>query len=117
MEEDIGWRNVSTFGEMLSSFAEIFSFSGGAALSSDQSTLIIDNLTGRRFDVHAIPSASLIASLNFSSSSPYTKQCIFSEGAKIAVCGSTVNKIHLVDVTTNEIVQALTARNGESSES
>ncbi|KAF9472479.1 WD40 repeat-like protein [Pholiota conissans] len=82
---------------------------GSAALSSDQGTLLVDNLANRSFDIYTIPSNSRTASLPFSATSRFTKQCTFSEGARIAVCGSVVNKVYIVDVTTNEILQTLVA--------
>ncbi len=88
-------------------------FRGNAALSSDHSTLIVDNILNRSFDVYFIPSIARPASLTFSAKPRYPRQCIFSEGAKIAVCGSTINKVYVVDVTANEIVQTLQAREGE----
>lgn len=89
------------------------SFRGNAALSSDHSTLIVDNLLNRSFDVYFIPSIARPASLAFSAKPRYPRQCIFSENAKIAVCGSTINKVYVVDVTANEIVQTLEAGEGE----
>ncbi len=88
-------------------------FRGNAALSSDHSTLIVDNILNRSFDVYYIPSIARPASLAFSAKPRYPRQCIFSENAKIAVCGSTINKVYIVDVTANEIVQALEAGEGK----
>lgn len=42
----------------------------------------------------------------------YTKQCQFFEGTKLAVCGSDINKVFLVDVSNNYIVQTLTGGDG-----
>ena len=86
-------------------------FRGNASLSSDQTTL----LTKKTFDVYHVPTKSLAATLVFSAlpaTQRYTKQCTFSEGSEIAVCGSTTNTIYVVDVAANEVLQKLTAGDG-----
>ncbi|KAF8809198.1 hypothetical protein BYT27DRAFT_7094729, partial [Phlegmacium glaucopus] len=42
----------------------------------------------------------------------FTKQCAFTDGAKIAVCGSDSNKVYIMDVTTGECLQTLTSGKG-----
>ena len=86
---------------------------GNASLSSDHSTLIVDNMLNRSFDVYFVPSIARPACLTFSAKPRYPRQCIFSESARIAVCGSTINKVYVVDVTANEIIQTLEARESE----
>ena len=90
-------------------------FRGNASLSSDQTTLLVDNLTKKTFDVYHVPTKSLAATLVFSAlpaTQRYTKQCTFSEGSEIAVCGSTTNMIYVVDMAANEVLQKLTAGDG-----
>lgn len=89
-------------------------FRGNAALSSDHSTLIVDNLLDQSFDMYSFPSVARPASLAFSDQRRYPRQCTFSETAKVAVCRSTINKVYVVDVTANEIIQTLHAGDGES---
>ena len=88
-------------------------FRGNAALSSDHSMLIVDNLLDRNFDVYSFPSVARPSSLTFSDRRRYPKQCTFSDAAKVAVFGSTINKVYVVNVIANEIIQTLHA-DGES---
>ena len=88
--------------------------SGNAALVSDQSTLMIDNLSNQCFDIYTIPSCSRkTAPLVFSSTLRFPKQCTFSDGAQVSVCGSTTNKIYVVDVISSDIIQTLVAGDGK----
>lgn len=85
-------------------------FSGKAALSSDQSNLFIDNLSNQCL----VPSClRKMAPLVFSSTLRFPKQCIFSDGDKGAICGSTTNKVYVVDVTSSDIIQTLIGGDGE----
>jgi len=86
--------------------------SGNAALSPDETTLLVDNLTTKNFDVYRLPDNVPSTFLPFSSTRRFPKQCIFSEGAKVAVCGSDHNNVYIVDVTTSEGIQTLRCGEG-----
>ena len=87
--------------------------SGNAALSPDETTLLVDNLTTKNFDAYRLPDNVPSTFLPFSSTRRFPKQCIFSGGAKVAICGSDNNSVYVVDVTTSEGIQTL--RCGEGS--
>jgi len=88
--------------------------SGNAALSPDETTLLVDNLTAKNFDVYRLPDNVPFTFLPFSSARRFPKQCIFSEGARVAVCGSDNNNVYVVDVTTSECIQTLRCGGGSS---
>jgi DNA-binding beta-propeller fold protein YncE len=88
--------------------------SGNAALSPDETTLLVDNLTTKNFDVYRLPDNVPSTFLPFSSTRRFPKQCIFSGGAKVAVCGSDNNSVYVVDVTTSEGIQTLRCGEGSS---
>ncbi|KAF8963378.1 WD40-repeat-containing domain protein [Flammula alnicola] len=80
---------------------------GNAALSTDENTLLVDNVSSHRFDVYTIPSATPLQSLSMTSTRHFIKQCQFLDGTKMALCGSDTNKMHIIEVTTNECIQTL----------
>lgn len=90
-----------------------FNDRGSAALSTDETTLLVNNLTTGNFDVYHISDDAPLRSLPIGSTRRYTKQCQFFEGSKLAVCGSDTNKVFLMDVSNNYIVQTLTAGDGK----
>lgn len=85
-------------------------FSGNAALSPDETTLLVDNITTKNFDIYRLPDNVPFTYLPFGSTRRYPKQCIFSEGTKVAVCGSDNNRVYVVDVATSESIQTLKGR-------
>ncbi|KAF8059013.1 WD40-repeat-containing domain protein [Lyophyllum atratum] len=80
---------------------------GHAALSPDETTLLVDNITTGVFDLYKFPSSTPSNSLPFSSTRRFTKQCTFSEAGKVSVCGSDHGTVYLNDVATGESLQAL----------
>lgn len=90
----------------------VFECSGNAALSSDETTLIIDNLSTAVFDIYNLPASDPSRSLSLAPTRRFTKQCTFVDGAKIAVCGSDSNNVHVMDVTTGKCLQTLTSGKG-----
>ena len=90
----------------------VFECSGNAALSSDETTLIIDNLSTTVFEIYHFPANDPSRSLSLAPMRRFTKQCTFVDGAKTAVCGSDSNNVHVMDVTTGECLQTLTAGKG-----
>uniref|UniRef100_A0A8H8CE81 Uncharacterized protein n=1 Tax=Psilocybe cubensis TaxID=181762 RepID=A0A8H8CE81_PSICU len=85
---------------------------GSASLSSDETLLLVDNLATGNFDVYQIADNSPLRSLPIGSTRRFSKQCAFFEGSKIAVCGSDTNKVFIVDVANNYVVQTLTTCRG-----
>lgn len=108
------WRVQCEYHGLTVNRSQTHIFSGNAALSSDQSTLIIDNLSNQCFDIYTVPSCHRkMAPLVFSSTLRFPKQCVFSDGAQVAICGSTTNKVYVVDVTSSDIIQTLVGGDGE----
>jgi DNA-binding beta-propeller fold protein YncE len=76
--------------------------------------LLVDNLTSKNFEVYRLPDNVPSTFLPFGSTRRFPKQCIFSEGTKVAVCGSDNNRVYVVDVTTSEGIQTLRCGEGSS---
>lgn len=87
-------------------------FSGNAALSLDGTTLLVDNLTTGIFDTYRFPASTPSISFAWGSTRRFTKQGIFAEGGKVAICGSDSGKVQVTDVTTGEVVQSLMLGSG-----
>ena len=87
----------------------VFLCSGNAALSSNETTLIVDNLSTAIFYVYSLPADEPSCSLSLAPMWRFTKQCTFVDGAKIAVCGSNSNNARIMDVTMGECFQRLTS--------
>lgn len=92
-------------------FLKIF-ISGNAALSPDETTLLVDNLTTGTFDIYRFPSSVPSSSFALTSTRKFAKQCVFSERGKVAVCGSDCGKVHVVDVATGQCLQSLRTEKG-----
>jgi hypothetical protein len=90
----------------------VFLCSGNAVLSSDETTLIVDNLSTTIFDVYNFPANDPSRSLPLAPTRRFTKQCAFIDGTKTVVCGSDSNNVHIMDVTTGECLQTLTSGKG-----
>ena len=90
----------------------VFRCSGNAAISSDETTIIVDNLSTTLFDVYNLPANDPSRSFSLAPTRRFTKQCAFVDGAKIAVCGSDSNEVHIMDVATGECFQTLTSGKG-----
>jgi DNA-binding beta-propeller fold protein YncE len=81
--------------------------SGHAVLSPDETTLVVDNLTTGTFDAYRFPASTPSISFSLTSTRRFTKQCVFGEGGKVAVCGSDNGRVHVVDVASGESIQSL----------
>lgn len=81
--------------------------SGSAALSPDEKTLVVDNLTTRTFDFYTFPSSTPSSSFSLNSIRRFAKQCIFAEGGTIAIVGSDRGLVHMVDIATNKCLDPL----------
>lgn len=86
--------------------------SGDAVLSPDKSTLIVDNMWTGGFDVYRFPASSPSSSLAVTSVKRFTKQCVFSDDAKVAICGGSIGMVHAVDVSSGESIQSLRCGEG-----
>jgi hypothetical protein len=86
--------------------------SGNAALSPDETTLLVDNLTTGTFDLYRFPASISTSSFPLTSTRRFAKQCVFSEGGKIAICGSDCGRVQVVDVVTGKLLQSLLSEKG-----
>lgn len=82
-------------------------------MSPDSTNLLVDNLTTGTFDMYRFPASTPSTSFPLSSSRRFTKQCVFSEEGKIAVCGSDNGRVNVVDVGTGQCLQSLCSDNSE----
>ena len=76
--------------------------------------LLVDNLTTGQFEVYQFPASTPSTSFVTRSTRRFTKQCTFSEGVKVAVCGSDNGVVEVVDVVTGEVLQSLHPNSGQS---
>lgn len=86
--------------------------SGHACLSSDETILLVDNLTTGTFDAYRFPASTPCTTFSLTSTRRFAKQCVFAEGGKVAVCGSDNSRVHVVDVTSGECLQSLSLGTG-----
>lgn len=84
-------------------------------MASNEMLILVNNLTTGNFDVYNVSEDTALRSLPVGSSCRFIKQCQFFEGSKLAVCGSDTNKVHVIDVVQNYIVQTLITGKGLSS--
>ena len=85
----------------------VFLCSRNAAISSNEMTLIVDNLSATIFDVYNLPANDLSLPL-IGSHAKIHKQCTFVDG----ICGSNSNNAHIMDVTIFKCFQRLTSGKG-----
>lgn len=88
-------------------------YSGHASLSSDETILLVDNLTTGMFDAYRFPASTPCTTFSLSSTRRFTKQCVFAEGGKVAICGSDNGRVQVVDVSSGECLQSLPLGTGQ----
>lgn len=76
--------------------------------------LLVDNLSTGQFEIYRFPASIPSASFVTKSKRSFTKQCTFSEGAKVAVCGSDNGVVEVVDVVNSKVLQSLHLDSGQS---
>lgn len=90
----------------------INTISGNAALSPDETTLLVDNLSTGTFDLYRFPSSIPALSFPLTLTQRFAKQCTFSEGGKVAICGSDCGMVYVMDVGTGICLQSLLSEKG-----
>ncbi|KAG6905967.1 hypothetical protein DXG01_016610 [Tephrocybe rancida] len=88
-------------------------WSGNAALSVDESTLLVGNLNTGAFDVYRFPSTIPHSSLPDPATRLFTRDIVFAEQSKIAVGGSDTGVVLIVDLADLKTVQKLTVSPGD----
>ncbi|KAH9476187.1 hypothetical protein JR316_0011758 [Psilocybe cubensis] len=91
---------------------------GSAAISSDQTVIIVNNLNNGNFDVYQTPDMSPLQTLAVGDSVTthkyFIKQCRFIEGTKLSVCGSHTNKTLTSSPKEAHMTQAIAVTMAES---
>lgn len=88
-------------------------FRGNAVLSPDETMLLVDNLTTGAFDIYQFPASTPSTTFSLSSTRRFTKQGLFAEDAKIAVCGSDHGRVQIVEVASGQCLQSLRSGQGK----
>lgn len=114
MDKDVSWRHVSYLYLLQEFNGYDHSFSGNAALSPDEAILLVDNLSTGTFDLYRFPATVPSTSFPLMSTRCITKQCVFAESGKVAICGSDHDTVYVVDLATSQLHQSLRSDSGES---
>jgi uncharacterized protein YjiK len=80
--------------------------SGSAALSDDESFLLVDNLV-KGFDLYHYPRTSPSETFTIVRDKAYIHEAIFLEDVSSVACGSDHGKLYLYSLETTKLLQAL----------
>lgn len=104
MDKEAGRRDVGL--HVNAELPNSFHLSGFAVLSSNQHTLLVNNLTTGQFDCYDFPEHIPSISLPVSSTRRIVKQCAFTD-QQTAVCGSDNGHVYIFNIETGNCLQKL----------